>query len=207
MENNEVLRESEKEADINNYKSFYWCECSDSIERYYDKFDGFLIPNIYARDIIEQVDKSKGQLISSLDEDGYHYKIYSKEMDKMLIKKIYGFNSPETFNKVIENQEYGFREWENKIKNKLNESAFDSYSVVDAAFELVDIFSVEFEYGCREFPPYAMNLMKKYMDLLYNEIHSDHYYSRYSKTKMEDTYEVGMSYLEIFDTLVLYKFE
>lgn len=188
------------------YDSFYWCECSDSIERYYDKFDGFPIPNIYARDIIEQVDKPKGQLISSLDEDGYHYKRYSKEMDKILTKKIYGFNSPETFNKVIENQEYGFREWETKIKNKLNESAFDSYSVVDAAFELVDIFSVEFEYGRREFPPYAMNLMKKYMDLLYKEIQSNHYY-RYSKTKMEDTYEVGMSYLEIFDILVLYKFE
>lgn len=206
MKHNEELREFEKEADINNCKSFYFCESSDSIERYYDKFDGFLIPNIYARDILEQVDKTKSQLISSLDEDEYHYKRYSKEMDKMLTKKIYGFNSTETFNKVIENQEYGFREWETKIKNKLNESAFDSYSVVDAAFELVDIFSVEFEYGRREFPPYAMKLMKKYMDLLYKEIQSNHYY-RYSKTKMEDTYEVGMSYLEIFDTLVLYKFE
>ena len=59
MNHNEEFRESEKEADINNCKSFYWCECSDSIERYYDKFDGFLIPNVYARDILEQVDKTK----------------------------------------------------------------------------------------------------------------------------------------------------
>ena len=98
---NEQFRKALKENI--KYDSFYWCECSDSIERYYDKFDGFLIPNIYARDILEQADKDKSQLISSLDEDGYHYKRYSKEMNRMLTKKIYGFNSPETFNKVIEN--------------------------------------------------------------------------------------------------------
>ena len=55
MENNEALRKFEKEADINNCKSFYWCECSDAdvTEYYYSKFGGFPIPNIYTKDILE----------------------------------------------------------------------------------------------------------------------------------------------------------
>ena len=74
--------------DINFSDKFYWCECSDAIEHYYDKFDGFKIPNAYAQEILNI--KSEADKPIVLMDDGYHYRRYSKSLERYFIKIIYG---------------------------------------------------------------------------------------------------------------------
>ena len=60
--------------------------------------------------------------------------------------------------------------------------------------------------GYEYFSHFALATLKKYMDLLKAEIDSDRHYSRYTKSEMIETYELGMEWLEISNEFVLYKF-
>lgn len=88
--------------DINFTNKFYWCECSDAIEHYYEKFDGFKIPNTYTQEILNI--KSEENKPFVFMDDGYYYRRYSKSLERYFTKIIYGFNSPDTFNKIIEKE-------------------------------------------------------------------------------------------------------
>ena len=210
MENNEALREFEKEADINNCKSFYWCECSDAdvIEHYYSKFGGFPIPNIYAKYILEQNENQKG-IVKSLSEDGYHYEKYFRKLDRCVTKIIYGFNTVELFNKFVENRTVEFQRWIKSIEDRTNtvSESYEHYSEIDAAFDIIDIFCEEFSNGEVDFPPYAINVLEKYKNILKESLDLSKHYSRYSTEDIEDAYDVAMEFLEIFNVLKLYKFE
>ena len=210
MENNEAFRESEKEADINNCKSFYWCECVGSYvsEHYYSKFGGFPIPNIYAREILEQNEKQKG-IVKSLSEDGYHYEKYFKNLDRCITKIIYGFKTVELFNKYVEDRTVEFKRWIKSIEDRINTVSenCEHYSEIDAAFDIIDIFCEEFSNGEVDFPPYAINVLEKYKNILKESLDSSKHYSRYSTEDIEDVYDVAMEFLEIFNVLKLYKFE
>ena len=212
---NEELREFGKEAikeiikyDINNYKSFYWCECADAIEHYYSKFGGFPIPNIYAREILEQNEKQKG-IIKSLSDDGYHYEKYFKNLDRCITKIIYGFNTVELFNKFVEDRTVEFQRWIKSIEDRTNtvSESYEHYSEIDAAFDVIDIFCEEFSNGEVDFPPYAINVLEKYKNILKESLDSSKHYSRYSTEDIEDAYDIAMEFLEIFNVLKLYKFE
>lgn len=87
---------------VNFTDKFYWCECSDAIEHYYEKFDGFKIPNTYAQEILNIKSEEDKPIV--LMDDGYHYRRYSKSLERYFTKIIYGFNSPDTFNKIIEKE-------------------------------------------------------------------------------------------------------
>ena len=210
MENNEELREFEKEADINNCKSFYWCECSDAdvTKYYYSKFGGFPILNIYAQYILEQNENQKG-IIKSLSDDGYHYEKYFRNLDRCITKIIYGFNTVELFNKFVEDRTVEFQRWVKSIEDRINAVSenCEHYFEIDAAIDVIDIFCEEFSNGEVDFPPYAINVLEKYKNILKESLDSSKYYSRYSTEDIEDAYDVAMEFLEIFNVLKLYKFE
>ena len=186
--------------------SFYWCECSEAIEHYYNKFDGFKIPNVYASSILESRNKPDAHSNITLDEDDYHYFRQIKNIEEPQRKIIYGFNNEETLKMVIRNRESVFNAWVERVEGRVNED-YDVPNIVDISFELVDIFSIYInEWGCEYFSHFALATLKKYMDLLKAEIDSDRHYSRYTKSEMIDTYELGMEWFEISNEFVLYKF-
>lgn len=57
------------------------------------------------------------------------------------------------------------------------------------------------------FPPYAINVLEKYKNILKESLDSSKHYSRYSTEDIEDAYDIAMEFLEIFNVLKLYKFE
>lgn len=193
--------------DINHYKSFYWMECSHSIEHYYDKFRGFKIPNAYVREILNSQTPDKADCISSLSEDGYHYVRHSNALDRDFEKVIYGFNTEDVYNKIITEQEAEFKKWIQRFEQPLNESIYDGMSKLDAVFMIVDIFYSELADGRVDFPPYAMDTLRKCKDVLWEIMNSDVYYNGYSDEDISDEYDVVCDYLEYFNELILYKFE
>lgn len=96
--------------------SFYWCECSEAIEHYYNKFDGFKIPNVYASSILESRKKPDAQSNITLDEDDYHYFRQIKNIEEPQRKIIYGFNNEETLKMVIRNRESAFNAWVERVE-------------------------------------------------------------------------------------------
>lgn len=144
-----------------------------------------------------------------MSDDGYHYEKYFKNLDRCITKIIYGFNTVELFNKFVEDRTVEFQRWIKSIEDRTNtvSESYEHYSEIDAAFDVIDIFCEEFYNGEVDFPPYAINVLEKYKNILKESLDLSKHYSRYSTEDIEDFYDIAAEFLEIFNVLKLYKFE
>lgn len=103
-------------------KEYYWTVCSDAIEYLWEKFGGTKIPNIFVNDYL-------GNKKYELAKDEYHF--YINIEDEKYKKIIFGYNSEETYNKVVD---YIKNEINNDIKN-ISESLDikNKEKIIDAA--------------------------------------------------------------------------
>ena len=191
--------------DINFTDKFYWCECSDAIEHYYEKFDGFKIPNTYAQEILN-IKSEKDKPIVLMD-DGYHYRRYSKSLERYFAKIIYGFNSPDTFNKIIEKETALYKKWLDEIEYKHIDESYQFPDKMQIAFDVIDFFYRMTHDGVQFYPPYAIEKLKEYVDFVKSELDSNSYYSRYTKDEIEELYETGAEMLDYCCVLKLHLFE
>lgn len=97
---------------INNVSLNYWCEVSGVMEYYFKKHNGYPIPNIFAHEIL-----GKKDIILS-EKDNVHYKRTVAHSSSTFEKMIFGFKTPELYDKVMESVEnyYDFREEINRDK-------------------------------------------------------------------------------------------
>ena len=139
------LRELGKEAlkeiikiDVSNWKNWYWVEASGAIEKYFLRFGGFAIPNIYAPEIITHK-------TVILCEDDEHFYI---EGDEEVKKCIIGFNSKETFEKVREEYKEKVNKFLSNLDKKIDEeakSSFGKMTRVEAAMNVIYHFVSNYE--------------------------------------------------------------
>ena len=114
-----ALKEIIKE-DIMCENQFYWTVCSDAIEYLWQKFGGTKIPNIFVSDYL-------GNKKYELADDEYHF--YINIEDENYKKIIFGYNSEETYNKVV-----------NYIKNEINSSVNNvSESFIPNKDKIIDV--------------------------------------------------------------------
>lgn len=78
--------------DISKFEDFYWGIFSDKVNHYYEKFGGIRIPNEYAKEFAPNL----------LPVENDEYLVSMTLRDGVCENKIiYGFNSKETFDKII----------------------------------------------------------------------------------------------------------
>ena len=208
------LRELGKEAvkeiirfDINNHKLFYWCECSGAIEHYFDKFHGFKIPNTYAVSLYNNA--GRASKIVSLSEDGYHFvRSLTVQNDEYEIEKIiYGFPSQEIFDEMMKTNKYSIDEQLKAIDNSpiTEDYEYTHLSDIEKADMILDVFYGEVSDGYNNFSVYAMDILRKYTNLVHDAIKSNKHYSRYTRDDLQDIYDMGIQYLTLCSELKLYK--
>lgn len=208
------LRELGKEAvkeiirfDINNHKLFYWCECSGAIEHYFDKFHGFKIPNTYAASLYNNA--GRASKIVSLSEDGYHFvRSLTVQNDEYEIEKIiYGFPSQEIFDEMMKTNKYSIDEQLKAIDNSpiTEDYEYTHLSDIEKADMILDVFYGEVSDGYNNFSVYAMDILRKYTNLVHDAIKSNRHYSRYTRDDLQDIYDMGIQYLTLCSELKLYK--
>lgn len=100
---NEIIKN-----DVQLYDKFYWCECSGDIEALYEKYKGIKIPSEFSKEIIRN--------ILSFNPDGFHYvRMIGEEKQE---KIVYGFNTPETFNRIYERYKNYIDDCVNELKSQ-----------------------------------------------------------------------------------------
>lgn len=198
----DIIRE-----DTQLYKDFYWCECSDTLEYLYKKYNGIPIPNEYIEYFI-------GNKFETKKDDGYHftvnYKVYDPETNNNLYKPIdkiiYGFNSKETYDKIISDINSSIYRQIKFINNNVSESSpiglkRDNYQ---AAHDIIYVFYNELCNGINEFTEDLIKILKDSINLLekYNKENSDN--NRYDK--FDTAIYNGNDILSSIDILKLHKF-
>ena len=172
---NENLRELGKQClydiikmDIDAENEYYWTMCSGSIERLWDKFGGTKIPNIFSSIYLDK--KGKQSVIKQLLPDGFSF-IIKDRFNNEHKKVIFGYNSPETFNKIktyieksINNDTESINEYINNIKYKvLNEDNIDIiYETMQSHIQKLAIYiEVTCEYGWYDLPVSCIRKLNK----------------------------------------------
>lgn len=168
-------RELSKEAikyiikqDIGLYKDFYWGTFDGAIEHYYEKFGGILIPNDYAHLFL------RNGIIIDPDSE---YKINLNLRDGTEVSKvIYGFNSKETYDKIIAEDDIRIKKQIEHMQTFLNKNN-TLHEKVDTIITLqqyhVDVINLFYEErldGRSTLTPYMVSLINNSKKFLENFI-------------------------------------
>lgn len=129
-EGKEALSEIIKN-DILNFNLFFWVEASGAIEHLFKKYNGYPIPNVFVKEVLN----TNRKII--LCEDGVHYKRKIGLGNELFEKMIFGFRDEELLKKI----ETEFENYED-FRKEINESiAFmDIRSMVKEAFDVINYF-------------------------------------------------------------------
>lgn len=156
-ENKSFLKDIIK-RDINEYSQWYWTEVSPPLEYWFKHLDGWAIPNIYAKEIL-----NKNNLI--LDPDGLHYTRGIGTDATPTRKAIYGFKDEETFFKVTNEYENydGFREKVNLLMEVTNDNYLNYFKNI--VINMVNLW----DDGFLEMTKLHHSLLTKAVSVLENE--------------------------------------
>lgn len=167
----EAYREIGKEGikyiikqDIGLYKDFYWGVFDGAVSHYYEKFGGILIPNDYC------------QLFINAEKDpDDEYKIIVKLTDgTKLPKLIYGFNSKETFDDIVQHNDERVKEQLDRLEmllhpdTSLNESLYRPITEEDYHVRVINTFFDNFLYGQKTLTPYMVKMINRSKNFLIN---------------------------------------
>ena len=178
-------------TDIGNFRDFYWTECSGSIERLYEKYNGIKIPNNYVSTILLKP--------VTIDEDGFHYERNIK--GEIQRKVLYGFNDIDTFNKVLSEREEYINNCINSIlSHRIDETienpSFGKLSKLDCAIAIINFFVDErWENECYELPLNCIDKLKLQINIVKDCI-NNHSVSDDKITKAKLALENGIHILD-----------
>ena len=149
--------------DINLVENFYWTECSDALECFYEKHGGIKIPNEY-------LDLFIGKY-KSLSDDGYHFSIEVTDADgemEEIEKVIFGFNSKEVFEHIKNKNDERMMKYIYRITNKtIKESVYvKNLSKEDYYTEVVYVFYEDRVDGFKDYSNETMNILKEAVEYL-----------------------------------------
>lgn len=122
--------------DAKSYDKFYWTVCSDSIYHLCKKYNAIPIPNEYAIYIDNRL----------IPDEHDEYKVYIDLHDDNPPheKWIFGFNSPELYNRIIEKNDQRVLSYIDKINqgmnpSKLNENNGLLYDKYEASHRIINV--------------------------------------------------------------------
>lgn len=113
---------------MENSNIFYWVEASGAIEHLFKKYNGYPIPNVFAKGILNI---NRG---ITLCEDGVHYKRKIGLSNELFKKMIFGFRDEGILGKI----KTEFENYES-FRKEINESLV-FLDKVKEAFEVVNFF-------------------------------------------------------------------
>ena len=113
---------------MGNPNIFYWVEASGAIELLFKKYNGYPIPNVFVKEIIN----TPGEI--TLCEDGVHYKRKIGLGNEVFEKMIFGFRDEG----ILEKIKTEFEDYED-FRKEINESLV-FLDKVKEAFEVVNFF-------------------------------------------------------------------
>ena len=113
---------------MGNPNIFYWVEASGAIEHLFKKYNGYPIPNVFVKEIIN----TPGEI--TLCEDGVHYKRKIGLGNEVFEKMIFGFRDEG----ILEKIKTEFEDYED-FRKEINESLV-FLDKVKEAFEVVNFF-------------------------------------------------------------------
>ena len=107
--------------DVHCQTDFYWCECSEAIKHWWEKYGGIKLPNAYLPMFMEEKYLNNIKYIENEKYD--YYRIIGKDTDHeiTLRKCIFGFPNKDVLEKYINEQNTNIKKCENKLNN-INEN-------------------------------------------------------------------------------------
>jgi len=84
--------------DIAKYDNWYWVEASGAIQHYFEKHNGYLIPNVYVPSLL-----SRNIPEEDLLPDGFSYKVVIGGLDNPteVVKRLYGFPNKDAYDSLM----------------------------------------------------------------------------------------------------------
>lgn len=148
-------------SDITNHDKFYWCECSGKIEQLYEKLNGIAIPNVYVNEIIKNIIR--------LEKDSYHY--VRLIQNEPFVKIIYGYNTPELFQKVYAtHKEYIDKKIEDIRNSNISENA-PVRSMIEIGewknvIDIIQLFIGFYNKGTYDYPQESLDILNENLMIL-----------------------------------------
>lgn len=156
-------------SDTSPYDSWIWGEVSESVEKYFKKFEGYPLPNEFVADVLE---KNPEEIQPS--SDGFHYKRKIGTNDDPTEKVIFGFKDQHFAELVMKNADYEMER--HKFNMKLVESdGISPFDKKDISFEgacsfvnqLSDLYDEE---NWRQLTPGLSSLLSTSIHILENNL-------------------------------------
>lgn len=149
------------QSDIVDLDMHFWAEVSGAIEHYFQKFNGYPMPNMLAPEILKME-----QDIFRFDSDNAHYERPIGENREYYRKIIYGIKNKEMFDKAVQSvEDYGT--FMKKI-NQMKESTNNTYNVKQAIYIIDNIYRAHEEDGFNELIPSWHNALLNSLETLNN---------------------------------------
>ncbi|MCF0225147.1 MAG: hypothetical protein HUK20_12835 [Fibrobacter sp.] len=121
--------------DIAKYNDWYWVEASGAIQHYFEKHNGYLIPNIYVSSLL-----SRDIPTENLLPDGFSYKTIIGSLDNPteVIKRLFGFPNKDAYDSLM--KIYGTLDnFSSEIRKMLNDNAEPKMESVYSLPKQIDI--------------------------------------------------------------------
>ena len=140
--NKDEVNESVKyiiKSDIANFKKLYWIEASGPIKKWEERFGAYKIPSSYVGEILNK----KVEII-----DEYRYLREIGDVDEVVEKTMFGFDSIETFNKFLSGSK--INEYEEYLERLFDGTSLYEHKFIDKPkkirlFALIDFIIQEYE--------------------------------------------------------------
>lgn len=140
--NKDEVNESVKyiiKSDVANFKKLYWIEASGPIKKWEERFGAYKIPSSYVAEILNK----KVEII-----DEYRYIREIGDVDEVVEKTLFGFDSIETFNKFLTGSK--INEYEEYTERLFDGTSLYEHKFIDKPkrirlFALIDFVIQEYE--------------------------------------------------------------
>ena len=146
------------------HQDFYWAVFDGAVSHYYEKFGGILIPNDYCQLFIN----------AEKDPDDDYKIIVTLTDGTKLPKLIYGFNSKETFDDIVQHNDERVKEQLDRLEmllhpdTSLNESLYRPITEEDYHVRVINTFFDNFLYGQKTLTPYMVKMINRSKNFLIN---------------------------------------
>lgn len=118
--------------DIKYFDLFYWVEASGAIEHLFKKFNGYPIPNVFAKEFLN----TNKNII--LCDDEVHFKRKIGGSEELFEKMIFGFRDKILLDKIKTNFE-GYEDFRKRINESVT-TLEDIRYLVESAFDVISYF-------------------------------------------------------------------
>lgn len=147
--------------DIINYQLMCWAEVSGAIEYFFNKYNGFPMPNFMAANILGINPK----LITLSNNDDVHYERPIGPYGEKFTKMIFGFKSEEAYNEILKKID-DYEGFMNEINSIKEDSHNFKYTINQCYFIIDNIYRLHEEDNFNELLPSWFDALNECLSIL-----------------------------------------